>query len=518
VKPLVVSGLHKHYGGVRALRGANLSIAGRGVVHGLVGENGAGKSTMLKILSGQIAPDSGSIRLGGEAVDFNSPAQAISRGVVMVSQEISVAPHLSVAENVLLGRRLVRSRRGIDWRATDRRAREILHRLELDYEPRRIVGLLRPDQQQMVEIARALSQEAHILILDEPTSSLTDDHVQALFRCLTRLKADGLCVLFVSHRLNELFEITDEVTVLRDGHAVASGRTDGFDLDRIVAAMVGEQPIVHPGAGTSGREPAVASPGGGQPAGPIALPSARLGSPPALRVHGLLAPGLREPVDLEARSGEIVGIAGLVGAGRSILLESVFGERRRDSGEIEVDGERESVANPRQAIRAGIGFVPAERKTQGLVLSMSVRDNLLMAQTMHASRFSRPGRHADPEAVADAVASMRIKAASLEVPVETLSGGNQQKVVLAKWLLCRPRVLLLDEPTRGVDVGAKADIHTLLRELAAAGMALVVSSSEYPELLELCTRIIVMYNGKVVAELASSASEATLARHAGGGN
>jgi ABC-type sugar transport system ATPase subunit len=489
---LTLSGIEKRYGGVRALRGASLTIGSRGVVHGLLGENGSGKSTMLGILSGQVRPDAGEIVVDGESVSFSTPADALARGIAMVSQETAIAPRLSVTENILLGPRLVRTAAGINWRASRERAGRVLARLGLDYDLDIEVSRLRPDQRQMIEIARALSMDARILILDEPTSSLTDDEVDALFKVLANLKRDGVATIFVSHRLNEILAIGDEVTVLRDGCDVESGPVSAYDAGSLVEAMVG------------GAQEAVAQ-------------TARvLSGDERLQVTGLSGAGLHD-IDLDVRAGEIVGLAGLVGAGRSELLESIFGVRPITGGELFVDGARLTASEPRLAIERGIGYLPPDRKVQGLVLGMSVGENLTMVSSISRRRFGIPNRSREAQTIADFTHRMRIRAANPSVPVGTLSGGNQQKVALAKWLVKEPRLLLLDEPTRGVDVASKVEIHQLLREVADRGIGLLVSSSENSELRELCDRIVVMFRGRAVASLSSSdASEAALARLAGG--
>ncbi|MGD9734361.1 MAG: sugar ABC transporter ATP-binding protein [Solirubrobacterales bacterium] len=491
--------MHKSFGGVHALRGAGLTLGGEGTVHVLIGENGSGKSTLLGVLSGQLRPDAGEILLRGRRVSFSSPAAALRQGIAMVSQETAVAPDLTVAENVLLGRGLVRRGYGIDRAASYARAREVLARLELDYEPTRLVGTLRPDQRQMVEIARALSTEAKVLILDEPTSSLTDDEVEALFAAIRQLKAHGVTTLFVSHRLPELFAIGDEVTVIRDGRTVAEAPIAEFDTRSLVDAMVGE-------AGEEPARPARRRPAGG-------------GEAPVLGVRGLRVAGALDGVDLDVGAGEIVGMAGLVGAGRSELMEVVFGARRADSGEITLDGKPLHARGPRAAIARGVGYLPADRKSQGLVLMASVGVNLTMVQTHDRPRFAVPRASAERATASGICEALQVRAPSLAAPAGSLSGGNQQKVALGKWLARPPRLLLLDEPTRGVDVAAKAEIHGHLRDLAASGVGLLVSSSENEELIELCDRIVVLFRGRVAATVGGDGelvSEAELVRLAGG--
>jgi ABC-type sugar transport system ATPase subunit len=490
---LVGEGLHKRYGGVHALRGASIAVHA-GEIHALVGENGSGKSTMLGILSGQIQADAGSVSIDGRPAGFRTPMDALRSGIATVTQETTLAPDLSIAENVFLGHRM--SRRGplIDWRATRRRALDALRRLGLEVDPALPVRRLRPDQQQMVEIARALSIDARILILDEPTSSLTDDEVESLFRLVRNLRHEGVATIFVSHRLQEVFDLVDRVTVLRDGHTVGEAPVAELDRATLIQLMVGrtleetEPPPVQEREGHA-----------------------------ALRVRGLtLQQGLND-VDLDVAPGEIVGLAGLVGAGRSELLETIFGLHRRVAGTVEVDGRLTSFRSPRQAIRGGIAFVPADRKIQGLVLEMSVRENLVMASTSRLSRLRRPAARRELAVVRESFQGMRIRAHSAGVPVATLSGGNQQKVVLGKWLATEPRALMLDEPTRGVDVGAKSEIYRLLFDAAERGVGILVSSSENPELLTLCDRILVMFRGRVAVQLLrGEATEARIAHFAGG--
>jgi len=498
---LQLDGIHKRFGGICALRGAQLTLETPGTVHGLIGANGSGKSTLLGVLSGQLQPDAGTIRVDGEPTSFTSPAAAIKRGIAMVSQETAVVQELTVAENILLGRRLVRRRAGVSWRATRDRALGVLDRLQLDYDPEAYVRNLRPDQRQMVEIARALSLDSRILILDEPTSSLSDDEVRVLFSTIQRLKTQGVSTLFVSHRLGELFEICDELTVLRDGETAGSGPISGFNRSSLVGLMVGAQDeLAQDITGAGG------SPHKNDRRNEIAL-----------AVSHLSVDGVVRDVTFDVRAGEVVGVAGLVGAGRSELLAGIFGSLDREAGTVSVCGNSDSAADPRASIRRGLGFVPPDRKAQGLVLDMGVRENVLMAVTHNRRRLGRPRPDKYAGELQQVAQTLNLRHGSEVRPVMTLSGGNQQKVVLAKWLIASPRVLLLDEPTRGVDVSAKADIHELLRRLAAQGTALLVSSSENDELLALCDRIIVMSRGSVIRVVnAAEVNEAGLTNATGG--
>jgi ABC-type sugar transport system ATPase subunit len=490
---LQATALHKRYGGVHALRGARISVY-RGEVHALVGENGSGKSTLLGIVSGQIKADSGDVLLGGRPAAFRNPTDALRSGIATVTQETTLAPDLSITENVFLGRRMVRRGPFVDWRATRRRALEALRRLGLEVDPSLPVRRLRPDQQQMVEIARALSIDARVLVLDEPTSSLTDDEVASLFALVRNLRNEGVAIIFVSHRLKEVFDLADRVTVLRDGETVGEAPAAELDRPTLIHLMVGRA--------LEEIEPPATQERGGRP---------------ALRLRGVTLPPSVSAVDLDVEPGEIVGLAGLVGAGRSELLETVFGLHRPSAGTVEVDGAPVSFRGPGQAIRGGVAFVPADRKVQGLVHEMTVRENLVMASTSRVARLRRPAARRELRTVRESFEGMRIRAASSRVPVATLSGGNQQKVVLAKWLATSPRVLMLDEPTRGVDVGAKAEIYQLLFDAAGRGLGILVSSSENQELLTLCDRVLVMFRGRIAAELSrDEATEARIAHFAGG--
>jgi ABC-type sugar transport system ATPase subunit len=490
--------IQKRFGGVEALRGAELAIPDGGVVVGLAGENGSGKTTMLNILAGYLAADAGEIEIDGQLVHFHHPRDALRKGIVMVSQETAIVPTLSVAENILLGRRLVRGKAGLSWRRTHARAREVLQRLGLSYDTTSPVGSLRPDQRQMVEIARALSMEARVLILDEPTSSLTDDEVQALMHAVRLLKDRGVATIFVSHRIREVFRICDAVTVLRDGHTVSTGSIANYDNESLVEALVGSsRRLTSEAANLHGV--------------------VRLHGEPGLSVRGISAEAGNGGVTFDVRRGEIVGLAGLVGAGRSELLEMLFGVRPIRSGSVCVRGRRYEPKSPRAAIAAGIGYLPPERRAQGLVLTMSVAGNVSMVAEHRRFRWLPPDRRGELRTVHALIRDLGLRTPAATTPVSALSGGNQQKVALSKWLLADPAVLLLDEPTRGVDVAAKSEIHALLRKTAEQGTALLVSSSEYDELIELCDRVLVMFRGEIAADLAAKdATEALVAHHAGG--
>ncbi|MBS1879396.1 MAG: sugar ABC transporter ATP-binding protein [Actinobacteria bacterium] len=494
---LAAENVFKHYGGVHALHDAALHV-GVGEVHGLIGENGSGKSTFLKILSGQILPDQAEITLDGEPLPLGKPTLSLASGIATVTQETTLVPDLSVAENIVLGRRAVRRWWGLDRRASRKRAAEVLDRLDLHVDPRTIVNRLRPDEKQMVEIARAISMDAKVLILDEPTSSLTDEEVAALFGVVKSLKAHGVSTIFVSHRMKEVFEITDRVTVLRDGKLVAERDTAELDSAGLIELMVGNK--------LEEKTPPTLSTTSGEV---------------KLKVDHLVVPGMVQDVSFEVGPGEIVGFAGLIGAGRSELLKAIFGLHPTAEGRVELDGAEVLSHNPRHAMRNGIALVPADRKEQGLILEMSIKENLVMAHTARSWRLGRPPRRREAKEVAQAVESFRVAGAKGRggASIGSLSGGNQQKIVLAKWLATSPQAILLDEPTRGVDVGAKEEIYGLLDDLRSSGSAILVSSSETPELIRLCDRIFVMFRGRIVASMANeNASESAIANYATGNN
>ncbi len=490
---LSVTGIHKRFGGVHALRGADLAVR-RAEVHSLVGANGSGKSTLLNILSGQLAPDAGTIVLDGAPVRFRDPARALASGIATVTQETTLVPELSVAENILLGPHKVRRWYGIDWRTSRRRAAEIQKLLGAEFSVEDRVSDLPPDQQQLVEIARAISMSARVLLLDEPTSSLTETEVEALFGLVRALKSRGLTTIFVSHRMSELFALADRVTILRDGRTVEAGDIESYDADRIIERMVGAAPA------------------------PIAATTTETAdAEPALRVRGLSVPGRVDDATLSVAPGEAVGIAGLTGSGRTELLEAIFGTRRPSAGRIEVAGTELRHGRVAEAIDKGLAYVPGDRKNQGLVLSMSVTENLMMAGTSRRMRLRVPPRVRERAETRDLAATFGIVAASPDAACATLSGGNQQKVVIAKWMRGSPRVLLMDEPTRGVDVGAKREIYRLLASAREEGVGILVSSSETEELLLLCDRILVMSRGRIVASLdREQATDANLAHYAMG--
>lgn len=465
--------LWKSYGGVQALKGVDFELY-PGEVHGLCGENGSGKSTLLKILSAQIQSDAGATFVNETPVSFKSPVETLSAGIATVTQERTLVPQLSVAENVMLGHTKARKVWGIDWRGTRDRATEILAKLNVVEDVNAPVSELPPGQAQLVEIARAISGDMRVLILDEPTSSLSTSEVESLFSAVGRLREHGVAIVFISHRMAEVFEICDRITVLRDGERVSSGPIDDYTPDKVVADMLGrELSAFH------GDEAHVEH------------------SNAIVEFEGLGLERRFADVSFSLGQGEILGIAGLVGAGHSELVESVFGLHPDYTGVIKVHGRSVELRDPSRAMRQRIAFVPGDRKVQGLVLDMSVLENAIMASTSLRGRARNPRPPDAVDFVKKCIEQFSIVTHSLETPVVRLSGGNQQKVLLSKWIGTEPEILVLDEPTRGVDVGAKSEIYRILLAQREKGMSILVSSSEVPELLTLCDRIVVMHRGRV---------------------
>jgi rhamnose transport system ATP-binding protein len=473
--------IEKSFGAIKALRGVSFTVAA-GEAHALVGENGAGKSTLLKILAGLVRADSGDIRWQGVPFAPSGPREAIERGIGMVYQEMLCLPNLSVSANIFCGREINRFGR-LDEAAMRGRTQAVLDRLSLRIDSDALAESLSAAHRQLLQVARALAFDCRVLVLDEPTTALTDAEADHLFDVLRELKAAGTTILYVSHRLPEVFRLCDRITVLRDGSFVGTFTTAGVTTNDIVKAMVGRELPARP------IEPAP-----GRPA------EARRAQAGALSTMGLsLAKKFRD-VSLTVASGEIVGIFGLVGSGRSELLETIFGLHQPDQGRIQLDGAPVVFRSPRDAARAGVVLVPEERHRQALLFNLDLRNNLVIPKATLTTGLMID---ADDEArdAARMLADWRIKAAGIEALPDSLSGGNQQKVVVAKWMATRPRVLLLDEPTKGVDVGAKFEIHEVIRQQARDGLAVLVVSSDLPEILALADRILVMKEGALQGEL-----------------
>ncbi|MBB6099705.1 rhamnose transport system ATP-binding protein [Deinobacterium chartae] len=465
----------KSFGPVRALSDATLELYA-GEAHALLGENGAGKSTLVKILAGVHRADGGDLYIDGQPRSFHSPSEARDAGIAVIYQEPTLFPDLSVAENVLMGRQPLRGGR-IDHRAMHAAVHAILHDLGVPLDPARTVRGLSIADQQIVEIAKALSFQARVLIMDEPTAALTGQETERLFRVVRALRARGAAVLFITHRLEEAFRECQRITLMRDGRYVNSGPVHEYSVDRVVRGMVGRD--------ISELYPKLpVTPG-----------------PVALEVRGLTRRGVFYDISFQVRRGEIVGLAGLVGAGRSEVARAIFGIDPRDAGEVRVQGRAVPAADTRAAMRAGIGLVPEDRRQQGLVMDLSIERNATLAVLGQLTRAGLMDRAREYGTANDWTSRLRLKAHRLSDAVSTLSGGNQQKVVLAKWLATGPSVLIVDEPTRGVDVGAKAEVHRTLAELAAQGLAVVMISSDLPEVLGMADRVLVMREGKIVGEL-----------------
>ena len=466
-------GLHKRFPGVVALSGVDLALR-PGSVHALVGENGAGKSTLIKILSGFYAPDEGEVLVDGEPLAA-STAAARAHGIATIHQEHNLVPNLSVAENVGLGG--LPTRFGlVSTRQARRTAREVVAQVAPSVSVSQPARTLSPAEGQLVEVARALAQRARVLIMDEPTTALTERDVERLFLLVRRLREQGMAVLYVSHKLEEVFALADEITVLRDGHLVTTAPATEFDRAGLVRAMVGEDVEEHRHTVRSGGEPVLVG-------------------------YGLSRTGVFADVDLTLCAGEVLGLAGLVGSGRSEVAMCLFGADRLDAGTVELDGRPLRLRSPDEAVRAGIALVPEERKQQALVEALTVRENLTLGMLDQLAPGGWLRRRSEREVVAEFVESMRIRTPGMDVPIAGLSGGNQQKVVIARWLARRPRVLMLDEPTKGIDVGAKAEIHRLIERLCDAGVAVLLISSELDELLGLADRVAVMREGRLVRTL-----------------
>jgi ribose transport system ATP-binding protein len=474
---LSMSGITKSFPGVRALDGVDLEVQA-GEVHCLLGQNGAGKSTLIKVLAGAHQPDTGSIRWRGEDVTLRSPIAAMRLGIATIYQELDLVEHLSVAENVHLGHEPTAVGFVVRGKAARASTAALLRRLgHPEIDPARLVGELSAAQQQIVSMARALSHDVRLIVMDEPSAALDPDEVDNLFRIVGDLTADGVAVVYISHRLEEIRRIGDRVTVLKDGRAVAVGLPAKTTPTREVVALM------------TGRNVEYVFP---------ERPSQAPGGTPVLEVQGLAREGEFEPLDLSIRPGEIVGLAGLVGSGRSEILETIYGARRPTAGHVRVDGRALRPGSVRAAVRAGLGLAPEERKAQALLMLESVTRNVSVSSM---SRFSRAGwidRGAEHGAARSATRELSLRPDNPNVPIRTLSGGNQQKAVLARWLLRGCRVLLLDEPTRGVDVGARAELYAVVRRLANEGLAVLLVSSEVPEVLGLADRVLVLREGRVV--------------------
>lgn len=471
---LETKNLTKTFPGVQALKNVNFSLR-KAEIHALVGENGAGKSTLVNSIMGLVKPEAGKILLYGREVDIDSPQTALKLGIGIVPQELSLVPHLSVAENIFLGmERLRRRLRIIDWANTCKAAEKLLADMNASLDVRAQVGGMSVAHQQLVQIARALAFGAKILILDEPTACLTIQETERLFKILSDLRREGRSIIYISHRLEEIKQLCDVVSVMRDGNLVATRRVDQTSIDELVSLMVGRE--VSKNEGTI-RE--------------------RSSGSCLLEVEGLGRKGEFSDISFSIKAGEILGVAGLVGAGRTELARCIFGQTVPDSGKVYWDGKRVVIKSPEQAIKLGIGYVPEERRRDGIFPLLSVRENITITRLSNLVKWIGINRVKEKALAMEFISGLNIKTPSDATPIRNLSGGNQQKAILGRWLARKVRLLILDEPTRGIDVNAKAEIHHLIRKLAAEGLAVMVISSELEELINLADRIMVMHEGKL---------------------
>ncbi|MEN5090472.1 sugar ABC transporter ATP-binding protein [Pseudomonas protegens] len=482
---LEVINVSKGFPGVVALADVQLRVR-PGTVLALMGENGAGKSTLMKIIAGIYQPDAGELRLKGRPVVFETPLQALQSGIAMIHQELNLMPHMSIAENIWIGREQLNGLRMIDHRAMHRCTAQLLERLRINLDPEEQVGNLSIAERQMVEIAKAVSYDSDVLIMDEPTSAITDKEVAHLFSIIADLKAQGKGIIYITHKMNEVFAIADEVAVFRDGAYIGLQRADSLDGDSLISMMVG-------------RELSQLFPQRENPVGDLLL-----------RVRDLRLDGVFDRVSFDLHAGEILGIAGLMGSGRTNVAEALFGITPSDGGEMVLDGQPLRISDPHQAIEKGFALLTEDRKLSGLFPCLSVLENMEVAVLPHYAGGGFVQQKALRALCEDMCKKLRVKTPSLEQCIDTLSGGNQQKALLARWLMTNPRILILDEPTRGIDVGAKAEIYRLISFLASEGMAVIMISSELPEVLGMSDRVMVMHEGELMGTL--DRSEATQER------
>jgi rhamnose transport system ATP-binding protein len=482
---LQLSGIRKSFGAVRALKGVSFELL-EGEVHALLGENGAGKSTLIKVITGAHAPDEGSFEIHGETVAALTPARARGLGIACIYQQPALFPDLTVAENIGLRLKKARAWSRVNWQSQRKLAADLLARIGAEIRPDAEVRVLSMPEQQLVEIACALGSGARIVIMDEPTASLTRKEQHLLFGVVRDLRNNGVGVIYISHRLEEIFALADRVTVLRDGESVGTHPIDSLNESEMIRMMVGREVS------------ALYPPAEGTPGNPVL----------ELRNVGSAAAGV-SGVNLEIRAGEIVGMAGLVGAGRTELARILFGITPADSGTILLDGEGVSITSPRDAIARGIAYVPEDRRRHGVILEMPIAHNITLAAHGRIFRGSWLRFGAERDSALEFIRQLGIKAAGPEAPGGSLSGGNQQKVSVARWLATQPRLLILDEPTQGVDVGAKSEIHRIIRGLASNGLAVLMISSDLPEVIGMSDRVAVMRGGRLVKIFTADEADAT---------
>jgi len=495
-KLLRMSGIEKRFAGVHALKGVDFELES-GEVHALLGENGAGKSTLMKILAGIYPVDQGEIFIEGNKVSINSVKDAQALGISIIHQEISLVPHLSVAENIFLGKEPVTKTGWIDWKKMIEETRKTLQQFGLELSPEVPVKKLTVAQQQMIEIIKAVSFRAKMIVMDEPTSSLTEKEVEFLFQTIGHLKEQGVGIVYISHRMNELFAITDRITVLRDGALIGTVRTKDTTADQLISMMVGRELTQYYIKDTAPEN----------------------GGEIVLSVHNLSKKGVLNDASFELRKGEILGFAGLVGAGRSELMKCIFGLDAFDEGEIRIDGKPLIIRNPNDAIKHGIAYVTENRKEEGLFLIRSVQYNItIKVLDKFIKWWFRVNARYEDQRTRQFINELSIKTPNPDQEVRNLSGGNQQKVLISRWLATNPRILILDEPTRGVDVGAKAEIYAIMNRLVKEGVSIIMISSELPEVINMSDRIAVMYKGGIRTILnRDEFSQETIMHYATGG-
>lgn len=494
-KLLRMSGIEKRFAGVHALKGVDFELES-GEVHALLGENGAGKSTLMKILAGIYPVDEGEIFIEGNKVSINSVKDAQALGISIIHQEISLVPHLSVAENIFLGKEPVTKTGWIDWKKMIEETRKTLQQFGLELSPEVPVKKLTVAQQQMIEIIKAVSFRAKMIVMDEPTSSLTEKEVEFLFQTIGHLKEQGVGIVYISHRMNELFAITDRITVLRDGALIGTVRTKDTTADQLISMMVGRELTQYYIKDTAPEN----------------------GGEIVLSVHNLSKKGVLNDASFELKKGEILGFAGLVGAGRSELMKCIFGLDAFDEGEIRIDGKPLIIRNPNDAIKHGIAYVTENRKEEGLFLIRSVQYNITIKVLDKFIKWFRVNARYEDQKTRQFINELSIKTLNPDQEVRNLSGGNQQKVLISRWLATNPRILILDEPTRGVDVGAKAEIYAIMNRLVKEGVSIIMISSELPEVINMSDRIAVMYKGGIRTILnRDEFSQETIMHYATGG-
>ena len=469
---LRVEGIDKSFPGVKALQGVNFSVR-KGTVHALCGENGAGKSTLMKIINGQYKQDAGQIFIDEKPVTIKDPIQAAAHGIAMIPQELNYVPELTVEENLFLGRLPVTKYGKVDWKKVHSDAVAFIEKEHLPYGPKQKLKTLTVSDIQMLEIIKAVSNNAEIIIMDEPTSSITEREVQSLFNKIETLKAQGVSIVYISHKMEEVFKIADDITVFRDGAVVSSDRAADVDLDTVISRMVGRKmENVYPKEDLEIGET-------------------------MFEVRDFNQKNMFADINFEAKKGEIVGFAGLVGAGRTETMRAIFGLDPHQSGEVWIDGQKVSIKSPEVGIHNGLVLLAENRREDGIIPVRSLRENASLANLKRFIYGGYAHRKKEKREVSEVAGQMAVKSPSLETTIASLSGGNQQKVLLTRWLLCEPKVLILDEPTRGIDVGAKFEIYKLMTEIAKLGRTIVMVSSEMPELIGMCDRIYVMSQGRI---------------------